>query len=314
MGSETHFADAVLSTRDLAAKCVSDPERTAMTMLKAGQHEIDLSAPCVMGILNVTPDSFHDGGRLDRQATLARARQLLAWGARIIDVGGESTRPGAAPVDEAEELARVVPIVEVLAREGACVSIDTMKPGVMQAALDAGASMINDVRALQAPGALSAAAASDAAVCLMHMQGEPRTMQRAPAYADVVAEVSGFLMRRAQACIDAGIAAERIAIDPGFGFGKALAHNLELLRNLDEIAGLGYPVLAGLSRKAMFGAITGRDTDDRLAGSIAGALAAAARGARILRVHDVRETVDALAVWSAIEPWPGSRTQRRMEQ
>ena len=285
-----------------------------MTILRAGRHEIDLATPVVMGILNVTADSFFDGGRLDRDAALAHAHRMLADGARIVDVGGESTRPGATPVDEGEELRRVVPLVEALAREGACVSVDTMKPGVMRAALAAGASIVNDVKALQAPGALEVAAASDAAVCLMHMQGEPATMQRAPAYGDVVADVRAFLARRAQACMDAGIAADRIVVDPGFGFGKSLAHNLDLLRNLGEITRLGWPVLAGLSRKSMYAAMTGRGVDDRLAGSLAGALAAAVRGARILRVHDVRETVDALAVWGAIEPWPGARRQWRNEQ
>jgi dihydropteroate synthase len=208
----------------------------------------------------------------------------------------------------------VVPIVEALAREGACVSVDTMKPAVMRAALEAGASMINDVRALQAPGAMDVAATSNAAVCLMHMQGEPRTMQQAPAYRDVVAEVRAFLLRRAQACMDAGIAAERIVVDPGFGFGKSLAHNLDLLRNLGEIAAMGFPLLAGVSRKSMIGAMTGRDAGDRLAGSIAAALAAAMHGARLLRVHDVRETVDALAAWGAIERWSGSQARRQAEQ
>jgi dihydropteroate synthase len=285
-----------------------------MTKLRAGTHEIDLATPCVMGILNVTADSFHDGGRLDRGAALARARRMIDEGARIVDVGGESTRPGATPVDEHEEMARVVPLVEALADEDICVSVDTMKPAVMRAALDAGASMINDVRALQAPGALAIVAGSNAAVCLMHMQGEPRTMQRAPAYADVVAEVRAFLSRRAHACIDAGIGTDRIVVDPGFGFGKSVAHNLELLRHLDEITTLGHPVLAGLSRKSTIGSITRRDIGDRLAGSVAAALAAALRGARILRVHDVRETADALAVWNAIEPWPASDTLPRTEQ
>ena len=285
-----------------------------MTILKAGPHEIDLATPCVMGILNVTPDSFYDGGRVDRDAALAHARKMIADGARIIDVGGESTRPGAEPVDEQEELRRVVPIIDVLVREGACVSVDTMKPAVMRAALDAGAAMVNDVRALQAPGAIEVAAGSDAAVCLMHMQGEPATMQRAPAYADIVAEVRAFLARRAQACIDAGIAADRIAVDPGFGFGKTVAHNLALLRDLGEIAGLRYPVLVGVSRKGMLGAVTGRDVGDRLAGSVAAALAAALRGARILRVHDVAATVDALAVWNAVDPWPSQRRERWMDQ
>jgi dihydropteroate synthase len=283
-------------------------------ILRARHHEIDVSVPCVMGILNVTADSFYDGGRLDRDAALAHARRMLADGAKIIDVGGESTRPGAAPVAEADELARVVPIVLALADDGACVSIDTTKPAVMRAALAEGASMLNDVRALQAPGALSIAAESGAGVCLMHMQGDPQTMQRAPAYANVVGEVASFLRRRAEACEDAGVGADRIVLDPGFGFGKSIAHNLDLLRALDSITRLGYPVLAGLSRKSMLGAITGREAGERLAASIAGALAAAVRGARILRVHDVRETVDALAVWSAIEPWPASRAQRESGQ
>jgi dihydropteroate synthase len=270
-------------------------------MLKAGKHAIDVSVPRVMGIVNVTSDSFFDGGRLDTAAAIAHARRLVEDGATIVDVGGDSTRPGAAPVAEDVELARVIPIVEALARDGACVSIDTMKPGVMREALAAGASMINDVRALQAPGALAVAANGDAAVCLVHMQGEPRTMQNAPAYRDVVTEVRAFLARRAQACIDAGIAADRIVLDPGFGFGKSVAHNLDLLRRLHEIAALGFPVLAGLSRKSTIGAVTGRDLGDRLAGSVAAALVAVHHGARLLRAHDVRATVDALAVWHAIE-------------
>ena len=285
-----------------------------MTILRAGEHEIDLSTPRVMGVVNVTSDSFYDGGRLDTGAAVAHAMRLITEGATIIDVGGESTRPGATSVDERDELARVIPIVEALARENACVSVDTMKPAIMRAALDAGASMINDVRALQAPGAIDVARTSNAAVCLMHMQGEPRTMQHAPAYADVVSEVRAFLQRRSHACIDAGIARERIVVDPGFGFGKTLAHNLDLLRNLGEIAALGFPVLIGVSRKSMVGAITGRDVDARLAGSIAMALSAAMRGARLLRVHDVRDTVDALSAWSTIERWPGSQDNRLTDQ
>lgn len=289
-------------------------EDEAMTILVAGTHAIDLSTPRVMGIVNVTADSFYDGGRLDIDAAIAHGRRMLADGATIVDIGGESTRPGATPVDEADELARVIPIVAALARDGACVSVDTMKPAVMRAALDAGASMINDVRALQAPGAIDVAAASDAAICVMHMLGEPRTMQRAPAYGDVVTEVRAFLLRRASACIDAGIGAARIVVDPGFGFGKSLPHNLDLLRNLGDIAALGFPVLAGVSRKSMIGAMTGRDVDARLAGSVAVALAAAMRGARLLRAHDVRETVDALTAWGAIDPWPGSQANARTEQ
>ena len=277
-----------------------------MTILKPTDHEIDLTTPRVIGIVNVTSDSFYDGGRTGTNAAIAQGMRMLDEGAAIVDVGGESTRPGATPVDEHDEISRVIPVVEALARAGACVSVDTMKPVVMRAALAAGASMINDVRALQAPGAIDVVKSTNAAICLMHMQGEPRTMQQAPAYADVVAEVRAFLQRRAQACVDAGIARERIVVDPGFGFGKTLAHNLDLLRNLSELAALGFPVLAGVSRKSMVGAITGRNVDARLAGSIAAALAAAMRGARLLRVHDVGDTVDALAVLGAIDGWPGS--------
>ena len=285
-----------------------------MHVLNAGPHAIDLATPCVMGIVNITADSFYDGGRLDTDAATAHARRMLDEGARIVDVGGESTRPGAEPVDETEELRRVLPVVAALARDGACVSIDTMKPAVMRAALDSGAAMINDVRALQAPGALDVAAASAAAVCLMRMQGEPATMQDAPAYRDTLTEVRAFLARRAAACVDAGIGRDRIVIDPGFGFGKSVAHNLELLRGLFAIATLGYPILAGMSRKSLLGAITGRDADDRMAASVAAALAAAARGARILRVHDVAATVDALAVWNAIEPWPAVHMRDQTQQ
>jgi dihydropteroate synthase len=273
-----------------------------MTTLACGRHALDLSRPRVMGILNVTPDSFADGGRyFDRERALDHARRMLADGADLIDVGGESTRPGAAPVDEADELARVIPVIDELAREGALVSVDTMKPAVMRAAVAAGAAMINDVNALRLPGALEAAASTDAAVCLMHMRGEPRTMQEAPRYDDVAAEVRDFLVERAQSCEALGIARERIVLDPGFGFGKTLAHNLALLRSLPGLVATGYPVLAGLSRKSSLGAITGRPPAERLAASLAAALAAVARGASIVRVHDVRETVDALKVWTAIE-------------
>jgi dihydropteroate synthase len=254
-----------------------------------------------MGILNVTPDSFADGGRhADPAAAIAHARALLADGADIVDVGGESTRPGAPPVAEADELARVLPVVAALAADGAIVSVDTMKPGVMRAAIEAGATMVNDVRALAAPGALEAIAASGVAVCLMHMRGAPRTMQDAPEYADVAAEVRAFLLERAAACAAAGIARERILLDPGFGFGKSLAHNLALLRSLPSLAATGYPVLAGLSRKSMLGALTGRPVGERMAASVAAALAAVARGAAVVRVHDVRETVDALKIWTAV--------------
>jgi dihydropteroate synthase len=272
-----------------------------MKTLRCGRHALDLSRPRVMGILNVTADSFSDGGRFDDfDRALAHARQMRADGADIIDVGGESTRPDALPVDAATELARVIPLVDALARENALVSVDTMKPLVMREAIAAGASMINDVRALQAEEAVDAIAASDVAICLMHMQGAPQTMQASPVYADVVAEVKAFLAQRAATCAAANIAADRIAVDPGFGFGKTVAHNLQLLRGLREITSLGYPVVAGLSRKSTLGALTGRPTGERLAASVAAALAAVERGAAIVRVHDVRETVDALKVWCAV--------------
>ena len=270
-------------------------------VLRCGESTLDLVEARVMGILNVTPDSFHDGGRhADLAGALAHARQMAADGADVIDVGGESTRPGAAPVPEAEELRRVVPVIEALAGEGLLVSADTRRPAVMRAAIAAGAAMINDVGALTAPGALDVLAGSDAAICLVHMQGEPGTMQRAPHYGDVVGEVRAFLLARARACEDAGIARERIVVDPGFGFGKTLAHNLALLRALPELATAGYPVLAGLSRKSSLGTITGRAVEERMPASLAAALTAVARGAAIVRVHDVRETVDALKVWRAV--------------
>ena len=270
--------------------------------LVCGSHTLDLAQTRVMGILNVTPDSFFDGGsNAEFARALEHARQMVADGADIVDIGGESTRPGALPVPEAAELARVLPLVEALVAENVVVSVDTRKPGVMRAVLAAGASMINDVRALRERGAVDIVAASAAAVCLMHMQGDPRTMQAAPRYADVVHDVRDFLVERALTCEAAGIARNRIVIDPGFGFGKSQAHNLVLLRSLDVLARTGYPVLAGISRKSTIGQITGRDVGDRMAGSVAAALAAVARGARLVRVHDVRETVDALKVWRAIE-------------
>ncbi len=271
-------------------------------VLQCGPHRLDLKQPRVMGIVNVTPDSFSDGGlHADFAAALTHAQQLRADGADIIDIGGESTRPGALPVDEATEIERVVPLVAALASTAAIVSVDTRKASVMRAALTAGAAMINDVNALREPGAMEAAAASGAAVCLMHMQGEPRTMQAEPHYDDVLLEVRDFLVERALACERAGIARERIVIDPGFGFGKTLAHNLELLRSLACLRETGYAVLAGMSRKAMIGRLTGREAGERMAGSVAAALAAVSRGANIVRVHDVRATVDALKVWQAIE-------------
>jgi dihydropteroate synthase len=259
-----------------------------------------------MGVLNVTPDSFSDGGRfLGRAAALEHARRMLSDGADIIDVGGESTRPGATPTSETDELDRVIPLIEALRGEcdarGAALSVDTRKLAVMRAAIAAGASLINDVGALVAPGAIQAIASSEVAVCLMHMRGEPATMQQVANYNDVVGEVKAFLADRAAACEGAGIARDRIVVDPGFGFGKTVGHNLALLRWLAEIVALGYPVAVGLSRKSTIGALTGREVGERTAGSLAAALAAVARGAAIVRVHDVRETVDALKVWRAVE-------------
>lgn len=255
-----------------------------------------------MGIVNITPDSFSDGGRFgDPQAAIRHALLLWDEGADILDVGGESTRPGAEAVPAAEEIRRVLPVIEALARRGCVVSVDTKKPEVMRAALDAGAAMVNDVMALQAPGALDVVAASDAAVCLMHMQGNPQTMQQTPHYADVVEEVKQFLQGRAAACEAAGIARERLVIDPGFGFGKSLEHNLALLRRLDRLAEPGLPVLAGLSRKSMLGLLTGRGVEEREFAGVAAHLAAVARGARLVRVHNVAAMRDALAIWNAVE-------------
>jgi dihydropteroate synthase len=279
-------------------------------VLLCGSRTVGLDEPVVMGILNVTPDSFSDGGKFnDVGAAIAHGRQMAADGAAIIDVGGESTRPGAAPVPEAEELRRIIPVIEALAGDGLIVSVDTRHAAVMRAAVAAGASMVNDVGALRAPGALEAVAPTRAAVCLMHMQGEPGTMQQAPRYDDVVDEVIAFLAARAHDCEEAGIESERIVVDPGFGFGKTLMHNLELLRALPELAALGYPVLVGLSRKSSLGTIIGRSAGDRLPASLAAALAAIARGAAIVRVHDVRETVDAIKVWRAIEIDPTNPTE-----
>jgi dihydropteroate synthase len=251
-----------------------------------------------MGVVNVTPDSFSDGGRFeDAETAIAHAHRLLEEGADILDVGGESTRPGAAPVSLEEELRRVLPVVRQL-RE-VPISVDTRRSEVMRPALDLGASMINDIQALSAPGALEAVAKSDCAVCLMHMQGEPGTMQRDPHYDDVVREVKDFLKQRVKVAQEAGVASGRIVVDPGFGFGKTVQHNLELLRRLGELSDL--PLLAGLSRKSSLAKITGRAVDERLAGSLAMALLALQGGAKILRVHDVKETRDVVAVWEAFK-------------
>jgi dihydropteroate synthase len=255
-----------------------------------------------MGVLNVTPDSFSDGGRFaGSEAAIAHALRMIEEGAALIDIGGESTRPGAQAVDAGEEIRRVVPVIEALAaRTHVPLSIDTSKPAVMAAAVRAGATFINDVRALRQPGALEAAAASGAAVCLMHMQGEPRTMQVDPRYDDVVTEVRAFLRERAECCMAAGIARDRLVIDPGIGFGKRLEHNLALLAALPALVADGWPVLVGVSRKSMFSALLGRAVDERVAGGVAMATAALLSGASIVRTHDVAPTVDAVKVATAL--------------
>jgi dihydropteroate synthase len=257
--------------------------------------------PLIMGILNVTPDSFSDGGLFaSAEEAVAHAERMVSEGADIIDVGGESTRPGGTDVTDEDETRRVLPVLEALAGTSVPVSADTRKPAVMRKAIAAGAAMINDVNALRADGALEVVAESNAAVCLMHMQGTPATMQQNPQYRDVVAEVTAFLRERVEACRSAGIGDTRIVIDPGFGFGKTLEHNLMLLASLQKFGELGVAVLAGLSRKGSLGALTGRPVNERVAASIAAALAAVARGASIVRVHDVAATVDALKVWHAV--------------
>ena len=276
-----------------------------MAVLRCGDFTLDLSRPRVMGIVNVTADSFSDGGRfLDPGRAIAHGLSLAAEGADVVDVGGESTRPGAAPVPEEEEAARVIPVVRALAREGVAVSVDTMKPGVMRQAVDAGCAMVNDVAGFRAPGAVEAVAGAGVGLCVMHMVGTPETMQAEARYGDVVAEVRDFLVGRARALEAAGIARERIALDPGFGFAKDFAHNVALFAGLPAIAAAGYALLVGVSRKRMLGEITGRPVGERAAASVAAALLAVQNGARIVRVHDVRETVDALKVLAALFPSP----------
>ncbi|MEQ6292340.1 dihydropteroate synthase [Vogesella sp. GCM10023246] len=269
-----------------------------------GRFTLDLSRPLVMGILNVTPDSFSDGGRYDRlDVALARAEALLAEGADILDIGGESTRPGAPFVSSEEELQRVLPVLEKLAALNVPLSLDTRRTSVMQAALQAGAvDLINDVSALEDDGALALVAAANVGICLMHKQGNPDNMQHKPIYQDVVEEVGDYLARRVALCREQGVAAERLLADPGFGFGKTLQHNLDLLRELPRLEALaGAPLLVGMSRKSMLGAITGEpQPDQRLGASVAVALLAAQRGAKIIRVHDVKATRQALQVWQAL--------------
>ncbi|MBY1010937.1 dihydropteroate synthase [Pseudomonas aeruginosa] len=273
------------------------------TRLPCGSRVLDLACPHVMGILNVTPDSFSDGGRFDwLDDALRHAERMVREGATLIDVGGESTRPGARSVSPTEELERVAPVVERIARElDVVISVDTSTPAVMRETARLGAGLINDVRSLQRDGALDAAVDSGLAVCLMHMRGEPQTMQDAPAYQDVVAEVGAFLQERVDACVAAGIDRERLLLDPGFGFAKTLEHNLVLFRHLQALHGLGLPLLVGVSRKSMIGKVLGREVDERLYGSLALAALALAKGARIIRVHDVAATVDVMRMISAVE-------------
>ncbi len=273
-----------------------------MRTLHAGSFRLSLARPLIMGIVNTTPDSFSDGGMLtSAQAAIDHGLHLAHLGADILDIGGESTRPGAEFVLIEEEKRRVLPVIQALAAAGLVVSVDTRKPEVMQAALDVGAVMVNDVMALRAPGALEVVAASQAAVCLMHMQGEPQTMQRTPVYEDVIQEVKTFLGDRVAACMSVGISRDRIVIDPGFGFGKTLAHNLVLLKNLAALSVGEVPLMAGMSRKAMLGALTGRAIDEREFASVAAHVLALTQGVRLLRVHDVAAMRDALAVWNAVE-------------
>lgn len=275
---------------------------TQSSLFHCGRYQLDLSRPHVMGIVNVTPDSFSDGGKYEStEKAVEHALKLVEEGADILDIGGESTRPGATPVSLADELDRVVPVIEQLSKlTQVPLSIDTYKPQVMQAALEAGADLINDVRALQEPGALEITARSKAGVCLMHMQGLPATMQLDPRYEDVVAEVRAFLAERMAAAEAAGIPQSRIVLDPGFGFGKRTEHNIALLQGLPEILSLGRPLLVGLSRKSVLGQITGGDVYVRLHASLAASVISVMKGARIVRVHDVKATADALKVAAAV--------------
>lgn len=265
------------------------------------RFEIDLTAPRVMGIVNVTPDSFSDGGRhVDPQDALRRCERLIGEGADILDIGGESSRPGAPTLGEEEEWQRIEPVLRTATTLGVPISVDTCKPGVMQRALDLGADIVNDIRALQAPGALDVVAGHGrCGVCLMHMQGEPATMQARPSYPDVIEEVKAFLDQRMKMLTASGIARRRVTLDPGIGFGKTPAHNIELLRRQTELLALGRPLLVGWSRKSTLGHLTGKPVEERLAASVAAALAGVSRGARIVRVHDVAATADALKVWAA---------------
>jgi dihydropteroate synthase len=290
----------------MTGMALGDPAHRLLAGTASSPHPLSrtltVRRPLVCGILNVTPDSFSDGGRFDSLAAAGEhGCTLAAEGADLIDIGGESTRPGSHPPTLAEELDRVVPVVEALVRRVPVpLSVDTSRPEVMRAAVAAGASMINDVRALRSPGALEAAAEAGVPVCLMHMQRSPETMQQEPRYQDVVQEVRSFLAERKRACLDAGIRPENLVVDPGFGFGKTLAHNVALLASLGRLGSLGAPIMVGLSRKSMLGQLTGRAVGDRLPGSLAAAVLAAQRGAAVLRVHDVAATRDVLAVLEAV--------------
>jgi dihydropteroate synthase len=272
--------------------------KVLIMMISSGSKKLDLTIPCIMGILNVTPDSFSDGGvyaQIDN--AVMHAQKMIKQGATIIDIGGESTRPGAKDVDLDAELNRVIPVIERLKQEVDCwISIDTSKALVMSEAVNAGADIINDVRALREEGAMQAAVAANVPVCLMHMKGEPRSMQMAPSYHNVVDDVKQFLLKRVEECIHAGIKSDNIILDLGFGFGKSLQHNFELLNATAQFSSLGYPVLTGVSRKSMFGQLLNRDINERLAGSLAGAMIAMQQGSKIIRVHDVAETVDVMKV------------------
>ena len=280
----------------------------SMTVWHTTRFAIDLATPRVMGIVNTTPDSFSDGGRhAGAAAALSHCERLLRDGAELLDIGGESTRPGSDPVPVEEELARVLPVLRGALSMGVPVSIDTVKPEVMRAALDLGVDIVNDVYALRRPGALEAVAAHPSCgVCLMHMQGEPKSMQDHPHYDDVAADVARFLAERVEALAARGVVRERLMLDPGYGFGKTVVHNFDLLARQRELLALGLPLLVGWSRKSSLGTVTGRPVDQRLAASVAAALAAALKGAAVLRVHDVAETVDALKVWRAAGLLPGS--------
>ena len=281
--------------------------------LACGRFRIDLAQPRIMAIVNVTTDSFSGDGCLSLEAALRSAEQAVEDGADLLDIGGESSRPGALPVPEQQELDRVVPLIEALSQFGVPLSVDTVKPAVMRASLHAGADLINDIASFRLPGALDVVSSSKAALCVMHMQGEPGTMQHDPRYGNVLSEVKAFLDERVHALLARGVTADRILIDPGFGFGKTLEHNLLLLKNLEDFGESGYSVLVGMSRKAMLGAITGRDVNERMVAGAAAALVAVQSGARIVRTHDVGATRDVLRLWAALDETP-TRSMRQNDK